>query len=188
MRNFQRLIQGYDVGAMMHELARHPELWNQHQFRTTYAGTPHQDVDDIWVRFSPLEHCADPEAVGEVINGTDAVWYEAKKALPSLMPTVLTFMAVVRAYSLLRLLITRIRPGGRILPHADVDGAYVNLPDIARYHIILQGKPGSKFRCGSEVVEMLTGEIWWFNAALEHEVLNDSDDDRIHLIADLRLW
>jgi hypothetical protein len=33
---------------------------------------------------------------------------------------------------------------------------------------------------------MRTGEVWWFNNAIEHEVVNNSADDRIHLIVDIR--
>lgn len=188
MRNFHRIAAGMNFNLLLHEIQRHPELWNENKFRTTYENTPHADVDDIWLRYSSLERCYAEDSTGEVQNDTNVEWFQAKELLPQARPIVLTLMATVGAYSLLRLLVTRIKPGGRILPHADTDGTYVQLNDIARYHCIAQGLPGSKFRCGNEVAEMLTGEIWWFNAALEHEVLNESPDDRIHLIADVRLW
>lgn len=60
--------------------------------------------------------------------------------------------------------------------------------DIARYHLVVQGLPGSMYRCGEEEVCMQTGETWWFNAHLEHEIRNGSADDRIHLMCDLRKW
>ena len=37
------------------------------------------------------------------------------------------------------------------------------------------------------IVNMLTGEIWWFNNQAEHEIINNSADDRIHLIVDIRV-
>ena len=95
-------------------------------------------------------------------------------------------MVRVDGHELGRLLVTKIRPGGRILPHADVTGDYVNQGNISRYHIVLQGLPGSQFRAGDETVCMRTGEVWWFNAHAEHEVFNNSADDRIHLIADVK--
>jgi hypothetical protein len=33
---------------------------------------------------------------------------------------------------------------------------------------------------------MAPGEAWWFDNAQEHEVINNSADDRIHMIVDIR--
>jgi hypothetical protein len=33
---------------------------------------------------------------------------------------------------------------------------------------------------------MKTGDIWWFDNSQEHEVLNNSADDRLALIVDIR--
>jgi Aspartyl/Asparaginyl beta-hydroxylase len=183
MRNFQQIGTGVDVLPLLHAIQRQPQLWNQQRFRTTYDNTPHADVDDIWLRFSPERAGFD-----QVIEDTSPIWQPAASGLPQAKPLVLNLMSYLGAYELGRLLITRLRPGGRILPHADTDGAYVNQGDIGRYHIVLQGLPGSTFRCGDEVVQMLTGEIWWFDAGVCHSVENNSADDRIHLIADFRLW
>jgi len=123
-----------------------------------------------------------------VQNDHGAVWYPAASKLPEVKPLVLNLMRYLDAYSVGRILITRIAPGGRILPHADVDGDYVHLDDISRYHLIVQGLAGSMFRCGDETVRMQTGDVWWFDAHIEHDVTNNSADDRIHLIADIRKW
>ncbi|MEL6920992.1 MAG: aspartyl/asparaginyl beta-hydroxylase domain-containing protein [Pseudomonadota bacterium] len=40
-------------------------------------------------------------------------------------------------------------------------------------------------RAGDEEVRMKTGELWWFDNKAEHEAMNDSETDRIHLIFDL---
>lgn len=188
MRNFHKLCEGVPVFSALHQIQKAPQLWGQNNFRTSYENTPHVDVDDIWIRFSALEKCYDPKVIGEVIEDQAPVWYPAKHVLTEIKTLVLNLGRVVDAYEVGRVLVTRIKPGGRILPHADTDGAYVNAGDIARYHIVLQGLPGSIFRCGEEQVQMLTGEVWWFKADEVHEVLNSSADDRIHLIADFRCW
>lgn len=195
MRNFQKIAENVPVTNALHQLLRlGGPLWNEHKFRTTYEGTPHIDVDDIWLRFSSLEACYGPApdseklVVGEVIEDTKPIWYPAAKILTETKNLVLNLGRAVDAYELGRLLITRIKPGGRILPHSDTDGAYVKQGDIARYHTVLSGRPGSIFRCGDEQVAMLSGEVYWFDASKEHEVLNGSDTDRIHLIADYRCW
>ena len=188
MRNFFRLAQGVQVDAIMNELIRQPELWNQHTWRTTYENTPHGQVDDIWLRYSDPERTQDPGDTSQVQNDTGAVWYPGVRALPAIKPVILNLLRTVDAYALERLMISRIAPGKGILPHSDNVGAYVHLGDIARYHVVLRGFPGSVFKCGDEAVNMLTGEVWWFNAHLEHEVINNSAEDRIHLMADVRFW
>lgn len=186
MRNFQKIIEGLDVLPLMHAVIRHPELWNENTFRTKYTGTPHREVDDIWIRYSKPESVADPENPGAALEDTNPVWYPASVYLPEYKLLAQMVMARVSAYELDRVLVTRVKPGGRIYPHADNGGAYVNQGDISRYHVVLRGLPGSIFRADTEQVHMLTGEVWWFNAWAEHEVFNNSEDDRVHLILDVR--
>jgi Aspartyl/Asparaginyl beta-hydroxylase len=59
--------------------------------------------------------------------------------------------------------------------------------DRSRYHIILQGLPGSLFTCGDETVTMRTGEVWWLDASAPHHLINNSADDFIHIEADIRV-
>lgn len=183
MRNFLRLAQGYDVMPLLHAVTRQPELWNANKFRTTFPGTPHGEVDDILLRFSDPAKC---ETVGRVIGDGNPIWHPAMTALPQVKPIILDLMRRTEAYDLGRVLITRLRAGGRILPHADNVGSYVHDPDRARYHVVLQGLPGALYRTGEETVSMATGEVWWFDALTEHEVVNNSADDRIHLLIDVR--
>ncbi len=186
MKNFECIAKGLDVIPLRHAITRHPELWNKNRFRTTYQNTPHKDVDDIWLRYSEMKDTSDISETINVLSATKAVWYEGAKTLSQFKPIVLDLMRRVEAYELERLLITRIVPGGVILPHADDQGPYVHLGDIARYHVVIQGLPGSLFRCGDETVCMETGDVWWFNAHEVHEVLNNSTDDRIHMLVDVR--
>jgi len=188
MRYFQRLFQNVDMMPLHHALIRQPELWNTETFRTTYKDTPHGAVDDIWLRYSDQERTANPEDTSEVQNDHGAVWYPGAQALPEAKPLILDLMRYTGAYELVRSVISRIPPGGRILRHADAVGDYVHLGDIARYHFVVQGLPGSQFVCGNEAIDMLTGEVWWFSAHDEHEVKNNSSDDRISLMCDLRKW
>lgn len=191
MRNFQRIATGVNMMGVQQELNHNDYLWNQNTFRTKYEGTPHVDVDDIWLRFSAQDKL-DVTNASEVMSDTGPVWYPPVRVLPSLKPIVLDLMRAVNGYELGRMLITRIKPGGRILPHADSEGAYVNSDDMQRYHVVVQGLEGSHFACGAapdgDVVQMLTGEVWWSNVRKVHEVHNKSADDRIHLLVDVRIW
>jgi hypothetical protein len=185
MRNFQLIAGGVDVLPLAHAVQRQPELWNANRFRTTFPNTPHGDVDDIWLRFSDASKCT---TATNVIGDDHPVWHPAAAKLPQAKVLVLDLMRRVDGYELGRLLITRLRPGGRILPHVDKDGDYVQTPDRVRYHVVLQGLPGSLYRCGDETICMRSGEVWWFRPDVEHEVINNSADDRIHLLVDVRTW
>jgi aspartyl/asparaginyl beta-hydroxylase len=185
MRNFYRLAQGLNMNAIQHALARQPDLWNENTFRTTFPNTPHVDVDDIWLRFSDPAKC---DTTSTVIGDDSPIWFHGALKLPEVQPIILDLMRAVSAYELGRVLITRIKPGGVILPHTDSAGDYVLTRDRVRYHVVIQGLPGSMYRTGDETVNMKTGEIWFFNPLLEHEVYNHSADDRIHLLVDLVTW
>ena len=177
------IAAGVDTIPLLLALYRQPELWNEHRFRTTYPGTPHAQVDDILLRYSDPETC---EQKTRVMGDEYPIWHSAAAMLPW-QDMVLDLMRRVRAYQLDRLLITRLRPGARIEPHADNEGDYVTNRERQRFHIVLQGLPGSLYHCGDETVQMLTGTVWTFDALAEHSLENNSADDRIHLIVDLCL-
>lgn len=193
MRCFQRIANGVDVGPLAHALQRKPYLWGGDPVRTTFPNSPHAEVDDVLLRFEDM----DPEMLAEASFGDEAaratleaaprVWRAAWGELPEAKPLILSLLNRVGAYELARVMITRLKPGGRIYPHADTEGLYANLPDIARYHMVLQGLPGSLFHCGPETVQMLTGEVWHFDAHQVHSVENNSTDDRVHMLIDCRL-
>ena len=185
MKHFLKLAQ-VDPMPVMQAIAARPQLWGAHRWRTEYEGTPHRDVSDIWLRYSDPEKTADAKQTRAVQNDDRPVFYPAWDALPQVRPIVFGLMRQVEAIELGRVLITRLPPGGRIAAHSDATGAYTDQPG-RRYHVVLQGLPGSLFRCGDETVNMRTGEVWLFDHMAEHEVANNSTDDRIHLLVDLLL-
>ena len=148
VRFFQRIAANADVRILAHAIQRKPYLWNADPVRTTFPNSPHAEVDDILLRFEEM----DPETVAEASYGdADAraaleaaprKWREGWSELPEAKPLVMSLMLRVGAYELARVMITRLKPGGMILPHADTEGEYANLPDIARYHMVVQGLPG----------------------------------------------
>lgn len=190
MRYFDNVLAGVNVGPLRHQLSRHPELWNADRFRTDYPNTAHVDVDDILIRFSDTSMAGKDTIV--MGDGLPVIWHPAAAVLTEVKPLVMGLMALVNGYTLERCLISRIRPGGQILRHRDAAGEYVNQGSLARYHIVVQGLPGSLFICGEgeddETVNMQTGDVWSFSAHNQHQVINNSCDDRIHLMVDLRLW
>ena len=153
------------------------DLWNQNTLRTTHPGTPHTEVDDIWLRFNDLK---EPE---NVMDQHESINYPAFAVLPQARPLVFGVMNRVDGERLGRVLITRLSPGKKIALHVD-GGAHAAYYD--RFHVVLQASPGSLFRSGNETVQMMPGDVWWFDNAQEHEVINNGIDDRIHMIVDVR--
>jgi len=184
MKYFQKIAEGVDVMPLAHAVIRQPELFNANRFRTTFPNTPHGEVDDILIRFSDTEKCP---TTGQVIGDENLIWHPAYYKLPEIRPLLLAVMNRVGAYALDRVLISRLRPGRQVKPHADNDGSYVHEVGRARYHLALQGLPGSNYTTGDETVCMRTGELWWFAALEVHSVQNNSADDRIHLLIDVRI-
>ena len=70
MENFQLVLTGLDVHPLLHTIQRNPGLWNQYRFRTTYVGTPHVDVDDIWLRYPAANLTDDPAVVAKAMAPT----------------------------------------------------------------------------------------------------------------------
>lgn len=177
MRNFQKIAEGVDVFPIVHALQRQPELWNAHPIRTTHPGTAHSQVDDILVWFNDT---SDPQAVA---NDREVIPFPAWERLPQLRPVIFDLMRHVGGVRLGRVIVTRLAPGREITPHVD-GGAPATFFD--RYQIALQSLPGCVFRAGGEQVQMKTGEAWWFDNQQEHAVVNNSADDRLALIVDIR--
>ena len=176
MKHFTKIAANIDVVPVLNALANHPELWDAHTLRTTHPGTAHSDVSDIWVFFNAVER--------DVTNEKEVIEYPAWRAMPQLRSIVFDLMRRVEGVQLGRVLITKLPPGRSITPHVD-GGA----PAIfyARYQIALQSLPGCMFMIGEETVQFETGEAWLIDNETIHAVMNNSSDDRLALIVDIRL-
>ena len=83
------------------------------------------------------------------------------------------------------------RLSGRSQVAAHVDTNYY-WRERMRVHIPIITTPAVRFQCGEAEVNMAAGECWIFDTWRRHRVLNESDSERIHLVADTvggdRLW
>jgi 7-cyano-7-deazaguanine synthase in queuosine biosynthesis len=105
----------------------------------------------------------------------------AAKHFPLLLEWLYRF-AEERGGELGRVSIARLPPGKRVHPHRD-GGNYYKYRD--RYHIVVNSPSGSLMTCGGETMRWREGELWWFDNKLEHAAVNDSSDNRDHIIFDL---
>ena len=178
MRSCQLLASNLDVGRILNEILRRPDLWDENNLRTTHPGTAHSQVSDIWVWFNKL-----PKDESEVINDKEVIPYRAWKQIPALRNVIFALMRQVDAVRLGRVIITRLPPGKEITPHVD-GGAPAEY--YSRSHLAIQCLPGNIFQMEEEKVSFQTGQIWWIDNKKLHSVVNNSSDDRIVCIIDLR--
>lgn len=178
--NFEQLPD-ISVGRLMHKINQHPELWAQITARQDTPGSPHKDTESIVLRW------AEDQSISAVFNDVRAVDYPAAEVL---MPEVGRVMQALmhgidpeQKLMLGRVLIVKLKPGGCITPHMD-EGYYADFYD--RFHVVLSSARGSAFVVGNEKRAFNQGEAFWFNHKREHTAVNDSSEDRIHLIADVR--
>ena len=179
MTDFQRIHHRTTLEPLIRQIENHPELWNQHPLRTKYTGTVHSDSSDIWIKYNDVNA---KDLIDEMFNGKNAINYPAFYVLSGVYGLLSSLMQRVRGERLGRVLVTKLPPGGKILPHID-EGETSSYYD--RFHIVLS--EGGYFSCGKSKIKMRFGEIWWFNNQKTHSVENDSENDRIHLIVDIRL-
>lgn len=191
MDNFQLIHNGFDVTPIMIALKTQPDLWNKNTLRTKTEGTPHREIDDIWLRMNDLDKCIQANKDNTFVDHRESINYPSMSSLPDARNAIFALMSSVKGERLGRCFISRMKPGTRIYPHSDIGDDlsvyYDNEQYYSRFHICLQGLPGSVFIAGGEQVSMRTGEVWWFDGAKEHEVINNSKGDRIHLVCDIRV-
>ncbi|RZA30003.1 MAG: hypothetical protein EOP92_35795, partial [Lysobacteraceae bacterium] len=83
----------------------------------------------------------------------------------------------------------RLSGQSEVTPHVDVNYYW---REHMRVHVPIVTTPSVRFQCGDGEVNMAQGECWIFDTWRRHRVLNESNDERIHLVADTvggeRFW
>jgi hypothetical protein len=175
MRHFLKVAEGIDVFPALHAIALNPDLWNENTLRTQHPGTAHAEVSDIWLMFN------DP--TGQVIDDKLVQPFRGWHILKPVRALILNLMRHVEGVHLGRCIITKLPPGKQITPHID-QGAPATY--FTRYQIALQSLNGAMFHIEDETVNFRNGEIWMINNNAKHSVMNNSKDDRIVVIVDIR--
>jgi hypothetical protein len=189
MRHFQQLGSNVQVMPLMlaiQRLAKVQEVWKEDTYLRDYPQGPFANTESIILRFPDRSVHATEQALKEHEAGFDQHEnYDQPvfKLLPEARPLIFQLMTAVQGERLGRVIINKLVPGGAIYPHEDTP---VHAEYWDRFHIVLQSAPGSNFRTGDEWVHMQTGDVWWFNNRMNHEVINNSADDRIHMVIDIR--
>ena len=186
MKNFQQITAGIDIMPLLLAIKRRPDLWKADTYLRDYPQGPFAQIESIMLRFpekAVLETEAELKDHLSKYDQHESIDHPAYAVLPEARRLVMGVMARVDGERLGRVMINKIAPGGVIYPHADTPAhtAY-----YSRFHLVLQSQSGVVFRAGDESTYMATGELWWFDNSQVHEVINNSADDRIHMIIDVR--
>jgi len=186
MKNFQLVASGVDIMPLLLAIKRRADLWKEDTYLRDYPQGPFKQIESIMLRFPTKGVYETEEELQNHLSTYDQhenVDYPAYKTLPEARQIVMALMSRVGGERLGRVMINKIAPGGVIFPHVDTKS---HTDYYSRFHVVLQSQPGVVFRAGDESIHMQTGESWWFDNSQEHEVINNSADDRIHMIVDIR--
>lgn len=189
MNNFQ-MLPPVDTTRLLLAIKRQPELWKEDTFLRDYPQAPFGEVESIMLRFPEKRVFEQEEELERYKQGEhffdqhESVDYPPYALLPEARPMVMALMAYVQGERLGRVMINKIAPSGRIFPHADTPE---HTDYYTRFHIVLQSGAGCIIRAGDEQLDMRTGDVFWFNNKLEHEVVNNSNLDRISMVVDIKV-
>jgi hypothetical protein len=159
---FYRLPVRFDAERLQQEVARLPaSAWVAH---------PHGTPGNSALRLVSVDGGPNDEVDG------------AMRATPELLSSpylcqVLHSFGVVWSRSRLM----RLAPHAQVSEHADINYHWFHR---VRVHIPVLTHPAVRFRCGDEAVNMAAGEAWIFDNWRRHSVVNASESERIHLVAD----
>jgi hypothetical protein len=191
MKHFHFLGNGLPVNPLMLAIRRRPDLWQEDTFLRHYPQGPFGQTETIMIRFPEKVEGLSEEQIEAYkqnqLAGYDqyeAVDYPAYKVLHEARPLIMNLMSAVQGERLGRVMINKVSPGGRIFAHADTQE---QTSYYTRFHIVLHGLPGAVLKAGDEQINMNTGECFWFDNSQLHEVINNSADDRVSMVIDIRL-
>lgn len=185
MRNFLKL-GSVDVIPLLLAIKQHPELWKEDTYLRDYPQGPFGEIETIFLRF-PVKSVKETEQeVQDHLSKYDPhenIDYPAYQILSQARPLVMNLMNYVQGTRLGRVMINKINPGGKIFPHIDTEE---HVKYWRRHHIVLQSAPGVLFRAGDEQINPMQGDIFWFDNGQEHSVVNNSADERISMVVDIK--
>src|SRR5579859_7170052 len=141
LRYFRRIRGGLDPARALAELEARSELWELITVRQQYEGSAHRDTQTIVLR--------GPTSLEGLFDNLEAVDYPQLEQLPGLFDLVVRAARNVQAREIGRVMVVRLKAGGRVQPHTDM-GAYARY--FARFHLVLESSPQCVFRAAGETV------------------------------------
>lgn len=162
-------MQNAQSAAFLNAIMRDPDLWNQDMSRT--AAEPYREMDDIILRdvVHPPRECADRSEMAR---------------FPYARAMAFDLMRMVGGVQLGSLIICKLQPAQKMPLHVEA-GPCAEF--YSRYMVVLNAGAGAIYSSGDETVNMASGDVWWIDHKAQHGAKNNSQDDFIWLMIDLRV-
>ena len=173
--NFRQVHFNIDVEPLLVQLRGNPQLWNlDDSWSHGKQGSAIYDVDTIVLRYNKSS-----------VPGLNDWSRPAFNTLSAAQSIIFDLMRAIPGEHLGKVLITRLRAGEKIDWH--IDHMPPGIPQyFQRYQIPLSVADGVRFAVGDEELYMKPGTAWWFDNQTTHAVFNDSSEDRISMLTDIR--
>jgi LPS sulfotransferase NodH len=160
---FIQLPLQFDAEVLAREVApfgesqwrEHPQKYPGNLWLPLIAANGDPDNDSFAGAMRPTSHLLQSPYLMQVLSRIGAVWGRTR--------------------------LMKLTTGAEVSAHFDVNYYW---RERARVHVPIVTKPTVRFVCGEREVNMQPGECWIFDTWRTHYVINESDDERIHLVAD----
>lgn len=175
---FLKLDYNYPYLEALKEIESNTDIWNVFTLRQNIPNSPHKQTKCIPLRGPELKPRINLE---EVIENYDT---NLSDSFPFIVNSVNTLFNHFPECELGRVMLVSLDPGGHIDRHSD-SGKYAEY--YRRIHIPIKSLEGNIFISEDESIHMEPGGVYMFNHLIDHEVFNNSNEERIHLIIDFRI-
>lgn len=175
-RHFKRVFAGIDTDSIKKELLINEEFWHADTSRQDKIKVQ-RDTQTIFIRSVDKRFSNGRQSLD--VHESRETKYHSE--FPSTSGIIAELTKKIGG-ELGRLLLVRLRPSGRVLPHVD-HGEYYAIRE--RFHLVVASRGGSRMAAGDEISVWQEGEVWWFNNKIIHSAENRSDEYRVHVIFDL---
>ncbi|WOF74132.1 aspartyl/asparaginyl beta-hydroxylase domain-containing protein [Parvibaculaceae bacterium PLY_AMNH_Bact1] len=178
--SFELIATGIQVAELGSEIEANNHLWGEQSARVM-PGSPHEGSTDIWVRFRDLDQFIDEHGsdMSAFCDEHESVWLAPALQLPAAKRISDLVLKLVGGSSLGGVLLTKLEPGGRVLPHID-SGWHADVHE--KYYVAVKVRPGARFCWEDGQIAASDGDVWRFRNDRLHWVENDSDEERIAMI------
>jgi hypothetical protein len=174
MVRYAKLSLPFDLKAVQSEMHAATNAWQPHINKYHYSGS----WTVLALRSPGGDHTNTiPELMGKHNEYLDNIYMEDFPSVKKLLSTIECPLMSARFLNL--------QAGAIIKEHKDSDLAFEK--GEARLHFPVFTNPEVEFYCEGERIFLQEGECWYLNANLPHNVSNNSEQDRIHLVVDCKV-
>lgn len=180
---FSQLAAGVEVGQLLLDVIRQPELWNKNPCRLS-KHAPHHETQDMILRYRDESTFRDSGKWATFCDEHIPEWNRTIDYLPSARKIIFDLMAYVKGEILGGVFIYKLQPGTKIFPHVD-PGWHPNFYD--KFNVCLTSNPQTTFCYENAAMVQARGDIHWFRNDVKHWVSNEGDTDHIVMTVCIRL-